>query len=240
MKEDKNLHAGHRERTIKNFLVNSDAFSDHQVLEIMLYFVVPRIDTNPLAHRLFNMFGDLDTIFNSSIEQLMSVEGVGKKVATFILATGNMLKRIENKKQKEIYFSSSSITKDFCIKLFDGSRSERFVMLLLDKKFKLISKVEFSDESKSMVRADLPELTKAISVFKPVYIIVAHNHTSGKANPSKEDNYATKKLNLLCELNDVNLIDHVIVADKNVFSYKDENLMEKIKQENSLSNLFGN
>ena len=239
MKEKENVHAGHRERTIENFLKNTDGFSDHQILEILLFFVLPRVDTNPLSHRLLKYFGDLKGVFSATNEQLLMVDGVGNKTAAFILSIGKVLQRIEGKKQKELLFSTPKATKDYFINLFDGAVSEKFVLLLLDKKYKLLRKIEFADNDKNRVSAELPEVVSAINIYKPTYAIVAHNHLSGNCLPSKEDDFATKKLNLICDLHDINLLDHVIVSGKQCYSYKDNDLLEKIKKENSLVNFLG-
>lgn len=232
------IHKGHRERAIESFLKNSDGLNDHQVLEVLLFFAIPRIDTNPLAHKLINNFGDLKGVFSATAEQLMTVSGVGKKVACFILAIADLFKRIENKKQKEILFSNPYQTKEYLYNLFDGLSHEKFLMIFLDTKFKMLTKVEFTDNAKTKVSAEIPELVKAINVYKPAYAIMAHNHTSDSVLPSKEDHLATKKINIICELNDINLIDHVIVSGKNSFSYKGENLIDDIKKQCSLENIF--
>ena len=232
------LHAGHRERAIEGFIKNADGLADHQVLEILLFFAIPRIDTNPLAHKLLKMFGSLQGVFSASKEQLMAVEGVGKKIASFILATAEVLKRIDLKKKKELLFSNPYQTKEFLYDLFEGLSHEKFMMILLDAKFRLLAKVEFTDREKSKVSAEVPEVVSAINIYKPVYAIMAHNHTSGSVLPSKEDNVATKKMNVLCELNGVNLIDHIIVCGRDAFSYKGENLIDEIKQQCNLQSIF--
>ncbi len=233
-----NVHAGHRERAVEGFIKNADGINDHQILEVLLFFALPRIDTNPLAHRLLNAFGDLKGVFSATAEQLMTVKGVGKKVATLISVIAELFKRIEDKKQKEILFSNPYQTKEFLCNLFDGLSHEKFIMIFLDAKFKMFTKIEFTDNAKTKVSAEMPELVKAINVYKPSYAIMAHNHTSGSVLPSKEDHLATKKINIICELNNINLIDHIIICGKQSFSYKAENLIDDIKKQCNLENIF--
>lgn len=233
-----NLHAGHRERMIEGFIKNADGLADHQILEILLFFAIPRKDTNPLAHRLLKIFGSLQGVFSATPEQLVAVEGVGKKIAAYIYATAEVLKRIEVKKQKDISFSNPHQTKEFLFELFSGVSHEKFMMIFLDAKFRMIAKVEFTDSEKSKVTAEIPEVVSAINIYKPTCAIMAHNHTSGSVLPSKEDNFATKKMNVICELHDVNLIDHIIVCGREAFSYKAENLIDEIKQQCNLQSIF--
>ncbi len=232
------IHKGHRERAIESFLINSDGTNDHQILEILLFYAIPRIDTNPLAHKLINTFGDLKGVFSASAEQLLAVDGVGRKVATFIYAIAELVKRIENKKQKKILFTNPQQTKEYLYDLFDGLSHEKFMMIFLDSKFKLLTKVEFTDNAKTKVSAEIPEVIKAINVFKPSYAIMAHNHTSKSVLPSKEDHLATKKINIICEINGINLIDHIIISGKDSFSYKGENIIDEIKKQCNLQNIF--
>ncbi len=232
------IHAGHRERAIEGFLKNTDGLNDHQVLEILLFFAIPRKDTNPLAHKLIKFFGDLNGVFSATQTQLMSVDGVGKKVAAFIVAISEIFKRMENKKEKQISFSNPQQTKEYLFGIFEGLSHEKFMMLFLDARFKLLAKVEFTDNQRDKVSAEIPEVVSAINIYKPTYAIMAHNHTSGSALPSNEDHFATKKLNLICELHDVNLIDHIIISFNNSFSYKGENLIDNIKRQCNLENIF--
>ena len=238
MSKDKNLHAGHRARAVELLLNNADALTDHQILEVLLFYVVPRIDTNPLAHRLIKIFGDINGVFSASKEQLSSVEGVGEKVSAFIVAMGEVLKRASQKAEKQIDFSSPQKTKQYIVNLLANERYEKFIALLLDKKFSLIAKVEFSDYEKHTVSAEIPELVSALNVYKPNYVILTHNHTSNNCLPSDEDDVSTKRINLICELNGVNLIDHVIVAGEKTFSYKSEGIIEKVKKESNLAQIF--
>ncbi len=238
MSLDNNLHKGHRERTIKKFLQSADTFPDHEVLEVLLFFAVPRIDTNPLAHRLIQMFGSLDGVFNATAEQLMTVGGVGEKVATQILLVSQIVKRVSaTTKKKEHYLINFAKAKEYLLGLFEGLHHEKFVILLLNKKYKLLASVEFTDEAIHSVTADIPELVKAINIHKPSYAIVAHNHPSGNVMPSAQDDFTTKKLNVLLDLHDVNLFDHVIVCGNKAYSYNRENKIDEIKKA-TLGNLF--
>ena len=238
MSKDKNLHAGHRARAVELLLNNADALTDHQILEVLLFYVVPRMDTNPLAHRLIKIFGDLNGVFNASHTQLVAIDGVGEKVAAFIIAMGTVLKKAKVKEDKEIDFSTPQKTKDYLISLLGGEKCEKFVMLLLDKKYSLIAKVEFTDNQKHKVSAEIPEVVSALNVYKPHFAILTHNHTSNDCSPTNEDDLSTKKINLLCELNGVNLIDHVIVSGNKTFSYKEQNLIEQIKKQANLEKIF--
>ncbi len=238
MSLDNNLHKGHRERTIKKFLESADSFSEHEVLEVLLFFAVPRKDTNPMAHRLIQMFGSLEGVFNATDEQLVAVEGVGEKIATQILLISQIVKRIKGKQNSvEHYLINFAKAKEYLVKVFKGLYHEKFVILLLNKKYKLIANVEFSDDAVHSVKAEIPDLVKAINIHKPAFAIIAHNHPSGNVTPSEQDDFTTKKLNVIFELHDVNLFDHIIVSGEKAYSYSQENKIEEIKKA-TLNKLF--
>ncbi len=85
MQAQKHLHAGHRSRMRRRFLTNGlDGFSDHEVLELLLFYAVPRQDVNPMAHALLNRFGSLPEVLNAPAEELCTIYGVGPKIARFL------------------------------------------------------------------------------------------------------------------------------------------------------------
>lgn len=79
---DKNLHKDHRKRLRKRYAEEGiDFFEDHNVLELLLFYALPRVDTNPIAHRLISRFGSLSGVFSASEDELCEVEGMGKASA---------------------------------------------------------------------------------------------------------------------------------------------------------------
>ena len=79
-------HAGHRKRIIQK--LESGTLLDHELLEIMLFSVLPRRNTNDLAHRLLNQFGSIHEVYAASMEELMKVPGIGESIAAHIRCTG--------------------------------------------------------------------------------------------------------------------------------------------------------
>ena len=79
------VHQGHRARQRKKLLENGPrAFADHELLEMLLYYAIPRRDTNELAHRLLERFGSLQGVFSAPVEELSTVEGVGENAAVLL------------------------------------------------------------------------------------------------------------------------------------------------------------
>ena len=238
MKDSLEIHAGHRDRVIKKFLISPNAFADHEVLEALLFYAIPRVDTNPLAHKLIKMFGSLSGVFSASKAQLLTVDGVGEKTATYLLAIGQVIGRVSKHKKKPICLMNTEQVKDWLSEFFVNKDFETFVMLMLDDKYNLLGHCVFSDKKRSTVKAEIPEVVKAINIHKPKFAIFSHNHPSSDVTPSEMDDFTTKKLNVICEINDVNLIDHIIMSEKDSYSYRQTGKLDFIKEKITLNNLF--
>lgn len=96
MSASKHLHAGHRSRMRRRFLLNGlDGFSDHEVLELLLFYAVPRQDVNPMAHMLLDRFGSLPEVLSAPVEELCAIHGVGPKIARFLTLIPDVLLQME-------------------------------------------------------------------------------------------------------------------------------------------------
>ena len=79
------MHDGHRLRIRKKFILNGfDNFEDHEILELALFYAIPRKNTNVIAHELLDKFGTVDAVFDAPMNMLKEVEGIGESAAVFI------------------------------------------------------------------------------------------------------------------------------------------------------------
>ena len=96
----KNVHTGHRERMRQRIREHGlETLQPHEVLEYMLYFIIPKRDVNPLAHELFERFGTLDAVLRAPVEALMSVEGVGAATAAYLRSFGELVGSYDESRQ---------------------------------------------------------------------------------------------------------------------------------------------
>lgn len=222
------IHEGHRERLIKKFENYPDAFTDHELLELLLFLFIPRKDTNETAHKLIDAFGGLDKVVGASAEELATIEGVGERTAANIMLFGKVMERVAKIKTKEIqYFSVEQMREDM-IGFFKDKREESFYMFLLDGKFCVVYRHEINGGGKDAVETDLSSAAKILNVKKCVYAIIVHNHPSGNPLPSDADDAATRKYALLCAMHGVKLAEHLIVGEDDVFSYYGSGRLEEI------------
>lgn len=225
------LHDGHRERLINKFAEFPDSFSDHELLEIFLYTVVPRRDTNALAHRLIKTFGSLKKVFSATAEQLTAVEGVGKAIAAQIVLHAKIMDKISALSPEDNKaFSSPERIKSELVSLFRSVKGEKFYFFLLSDSFGQVFRLEFTGKTEEAVFADTAEIARAMSVNKAKFAIIAHNHPSGNPSPSEADDIATSKFYIVCDVHGVKLIDHVIVAGQKTYSYFTAGRLDYIKE----------
>lgn len=237
MKDNDNLHLGHRERMVQKILSAPDGILDHELLEVLLYSSLPRIDTNAIAHKLIQMFGSIEGVFSASIDKLRSVKGIGEKTAANIYVIGVIARKINFNNAKKAKNSLEALKKDL-INYFANETTEKSIIMLFDEKFVVLTTLVYKGASRTTSSCDVSEVVNAIALHKPKYALLAHNHLSGALVPSTQDDYTTKKINLVCDLNGVNFVDHVIVAKDKFFSYRTEGRLDYIKEHANLESVI--
>ncbi len=229
METKESLHFGHRKRMTEKIMQGEIGSADHELLEVLLYNVLPRIDTNPLAHKILHTFGSLAKVFSATPKELMTVDGVGKKTATYLATLGKIFRKINNKPMSKRAMFSFANNKSEIIHIFDGLYDEKFVLFLLDSHYQKITEISFESNSRKSVEGNTSEIANAFAINKPSYAIMAHNHPSGNLLPSVSDDETTAKINILCNIHGVTLIDHIIVGKSDAISYFIEGRLKNIK-----------
>ena len=136
MKENKGLHDGHRDRLRKQFIENGiESFFDHQIVELMLFYCIPRKDTNDMAHMLLDKFGSFSGLLDAPLE-LLQERGVSSNTALFIKLISALCSRYyHDKYQPE---DDDLSVEDFVISHFTGIHENQLSLILLDGHGKLI------------------------------------------------------------------------------------------------------
>ena len=135
------IHDGHREKMRRRFLKGGlDNFADHEALELLLYYAIPRKDTNPIAHTLMNRYGSLSAVLAAPVEDLKKVEGIGESAAVLLkLAAQIGSKARLADMEKETVLNTVTRVGNYLMELFDGESNEKVYQLCLDRKGKLLS-----------------------------------------------------------------------------------------------------
>lgn len=231
------MHQGHRRRMYEK-LKNGDKMYDHERLEILLFNAYPRINTNPIAHALLNTFVNLSGVLNASVEELCTVDGVGENVALYLKTIGECTKYLCGNPDAAVLKNFEDFL-SYAVTRMRGRTEEVLEFYCLEKNGKLKKTFTFSCNEKNKVMVDADKIIKIIATVKPYGLFIAHNHLSGKSEPSLSDDRFTKQLQLICNMNTVNFYDHCIyAADDNVFSYYKSGKLDAIKNTYSLENFI--
>lgn len=215
MEKKENPHAGHRQRKKKQFLNHGlDAFAPHEALELLLYYAIPRVDTNGIAHALLARFGSLDGVFRAPVSELMKVDGVGQNAALLISLAAQIYKRsqIELDKPGQALRSYEEAGA-FLQKYFWSERNEIVLELCLDGKRRLLGRHKLSEGGSSSSAFNIRDAVRYALADNAVYVYLAHNHPSGVALPSKADYDATRAAGIALRAVGICLLDHIIVAE---------------------------
>ncbi len=217
------MHEGHRDRVRKKFIANGlENFEDHEILELALFYAIPRKDTNEVAHKLIKHCGSIAAVFDAPIKILTEVNGVSESVAVFIKLIPNLARVYMEK--KHMHDNKNMDVKDFCDKLslkFIGRMEEAVAIALLDAKGKLVYEGIVNKGTVNAVDIYARRIIELIVHYSACSVILAHNHPSGFAIPSVDDIESTAKLNKVFSSMNVSFLDHIIVADGDYTSLRD-------------------
>ena len=221
------VHDGHRARKKAQFREHGlDAFADHEALELLLYYAVPRADTNPVAHRLLSRFGSLDGVLSAPAAELEQVEGVGANAATLLSLVLPLVRRARTSAAKTpTILNGTRAAGGYFTALFFGLREERLYEACLDAKGKLLRCDAVAEGSVDTVSLNLRRIVELAFRCNASAVILAHNHPSGVALPSPDDNQTTLLAWDALHKVGVELLDHIIVADEDFVSLRDSGLL---------------
>ncbi len=210
------MHAGHRERMKQRFRETGlKGFDDVNVLELMLFYVIPRQDTNPIAHALINRFGSLQGVIDATYDELVKVKGVGENTATFLQLIPAVCKRYTREKQKKkAAYTSLKDMADFVIPLFSFEMEETLYLICMDEGNHITYCESIAQGNLDSVGIEPREVVQKAMERRAVRVVLAHNHPSGIPSPSLSDVSLTQTIKEALRLFNIELLDHFIVAEE--------------------------
>ena len=208
-------HDGHRQRLKERFLLEGlDNFNELQVLELLLFYVIPRQDTNPLAHRLLDRFGTLAQVLEAPVGELEKVPGIGPNAAAFLhlIRDAGRYYQVSRTKQEKILNTTEKCIQ-YLSSFFVGRRNETVFLLCLDAKCKLLCCKEIAEGSVNSASISPRRVVELALGVNATSVVLAHNHPSGLAVPSGEDVQTTHRIAAALQAVEIALADHVVIAD---------------------------
>lgn len=233
MKKVENIHTGHRERlrtlASKSGIKN---LSEHQIVEILLAYIIPYKDTNPTAHALIKEFGSLANILDAKPENLSKVNGVGKKAAVFLSSLPDfMIAYKHSKAAQKVKLDTPFKVVNYIKDNVEIVENENFYYACLDADNQVLKFDSMGENSLNSVAINLRDFTSLILKFSTTGVILSHTHTSGNANPSKKDIDFTRKIALALKVLGIELLDHIIITPNNYYSFFQNDLLLKFSKD---------
>ena len=217
------IHDGHREKMRQRFLKSGlDAFADHEALELLLYYAIPRKDTNPIAHALMERYGSMSAVLTAPVEDLKKVEGIGESAAVLLKLALQLYRKAKlSDAEQETVLNSVERVGAYLLERFAGEKNEVVYQLCLDRKGKLLACKKLGEGGVASADLDIRRLMENALLTGASSVVLAHNHPSGVALPSQDDYAATDRAKAALHVVGVALTDHIIVADGDFVSMSD-------------------
>ena len=214
------VHAGHRDRLKQRFLEQGlDGFTDVQALELLLFYSIPRQDTNTIAHRLLDHFGSLSQVLEASPEELTRVGGVKEHSAVLLNLINQMgrLYLVDRAKRERVLPTIDDCAR-YLQPYFYGRMKETVFLLCLDAKCKALSCKEIGEGGINSAGISIRKVVETAIREGASTVVLAHNHPSGIAIPSPEDIQTTRRIAAALHSVEVVLADHIVVAEDDYVS----------------------
>lgn len=230
----KNNAKGHRERVRKKFLENGfNGLEDYEILELLLFYVIPRKDTKAIAKELIKKFKNLANVLKADTLELKTIDGLGASSITFLKMIGALPARIykdELKNQKLIKDDKNKITDKEVLLSFLRNKIgyknvEKFYVIYLSSSNEVIAFEESSSGTLDRSSIYPREIYKRVIMENAKSIIIAHNHPSGNTCPSKCDIDITNEIVKGLKNFGALLLEHIIITRDSYFSFLEEGLI---------------
>ncbi len=223
MKDRENVHEGHRARVKEKCRKHGlESFTDVEALELLLYFAIPRADTNELAHALLKQFRDFRGVLEADLHALQSVPGIGENAATLLRLVTDLNCRYQRASSaRGIQIRSSGDAGAFLLPYFAYCNEERALLLCMDPAGRVIDCHILSDGTAAAVQMSARTVADIVLRDKAARVILAHNHVSGIALPSGTDVETTAGIFRLLRMLGAELIDHIVFSEGDFVSMRD-------------------
>jgi DNA repair protein RadC len=212
---------GHRQRLRDRFNGSGlGAFEDHEVLELLLTYAIPRKDVKPIARALLDRFGSLSNTLDSKAEDLASVEGVGQNAATLLhLMPGLTRKYLRDRWGHKPRLNTHEDIARFVVDELSTATNEVFLLIGLTHENHVLKSIPIHEGSLTSAPVYPRLVVEAALRINAAKVIFGHNHPGGVAQPSKEDLTITTDLCSVLHALGIPVVDHVIAAGPATYSF---------------------
>jgi len=214
---------GHRDRLRRRFAAHGfDGFHDYEVLELLLTYAIPRVDVKPIAKQLLKVFGTLAGVFDAPVAELRQIEGIGEKGAVFLTLVRQVeVRYLASDLPGKAVFDAPEKVKAHLRLLVQGRGMECFGAIFTDQQHRHVATQVMFEGTVDRTAVYPRNLMKRALELDAKGMILFHNHPGGTAHASREDIELTRRMAEACEPLDIKVLDHFLIAGKEVLSFKE-------------------
>ncbi len=217
------IHAGHRKRLYDKVDQHGlSSLAPHEVLEYLLFFSIPRVNTNEIAHRLIRRFGSLRGVIYADSDDLKAIEGVGVHTVRLLKALPQLCQITMDEELADKPIHSPHELLDFMRLFFAGEKRELCYIFVMDACRYLTHKGVLFAGGRDEVPVYLRDLIETILKYNGAYLVICHNHLGKSCLPSAPDNQMTYEIQEGLRTIGVVLLDHIIISPHGYYSYAAE------------------
>lgn len=223
-KSDANVHDGHRERMRKRFRETGsfEGFSDHEIIEMLLFYTHPRRNTNEIAHELMNRFGSIAGILEADYDDLTKVNYITDGAATLFKMLPKFLPIYYNSKNNGLIYNTPQKLIALFEPYFVGLAHEEFRAAYFDNKLALIKNVALDSGDTSGSSVNIRKLVEIALRENAATVAIAHNHPKTSSKPSSADINTTKDIIDVLKLMKIDFLDHIIIGEDMTISLREK------------------
>lgn len=222
-KNNGNVHDGHRERMRKRFRETGsfDGFSEHEIIEMLLFYTHPRRNTNEIAHELIDRFGNIAGIIEADYDDLIKVKYITDGAATLFKMLPKFLPIYYNSKSNGMVYDNSQKLISLFEPYFVGLAHEEFRAAYFDNKLALIRNVALDSGDTSGSSVNIRKLVETALRENAATVAIAHNHPKTTSKPSTGDINTTQQIIEVLRPMKIDFLDHIIVGEDKTLSMRD-------------------
>ncbi len=216
--EKPHLHTGHRGRVRNKFITNAfEGFAEHEILEMMLFYAVPYVDTNPLSHRLIDRFGSLLNVIDAPRDEIVKIDGAGNNVAALLGVISDIMHKTE-KPNVRILLDSTENLHAYYRKKYSNRKDFFVAYTTLDNSCAVINERDFSDTKITSPSFDVRKMISDIILDHASTVVICINHLSGIAFPTVDELACISEINDVLENAGIDLLDFMLISDNDITS----------------------
>ena len=224
--QTKYIHQNHRTRVRdKFFKFGLECFSEYEVLEFLLFYAIPRKDTNVIAHKLIDRFGSLNAVLNAEYYDLMEVDGISEVSASLITLQREISKYLKTSNKLGITLSTAKKAGEFCCDYFERHVEESAILIILDGNKTILAIDVISRGSETETALYSRKIIKSAIRHRCSMVMLAHNHPSADSTPSSNDIVSTNRMIPALEEFGIEFVDHIICGQDGYTSMSDKNMI---------------